>query len=108
MECIERFKFSNIKDDDDLFVNKIKKILGQGSEDDHFHLGFTSKKLLKRMVDHEALDKAVFHLDATYKIVRFNYPLIVFGYTDKKHQFFPVSFMFTSHEKQQDYLHFLQ
>lgn len=81
--------------------------LGDGSDEEHFHLGFSSRKLISRMKEHEAMAKGVFHLDATYKIVKYNYPLIVLGYTDLKRKFFPVSFMFTSHEKIDDFNHFL-
>ena len=41
-----------------------------------------------------------------FKIVKYNYPLIVLGYTDLKRQFFPVCFMFNSHEAIEDFDHF--
>ncbi len=49
----------------------------------------------------------MFHIDATYKIVKYNYPLIVLGVTDMQRVFHPICYMFTSHEQEQDYNHFL-
>jgi hypothetical protein len=60
------------------------------------------------MQEHESMSKGVFHIDATYKIVKYNYPLIVLGYTDLNRTFFPVSFMFTSHEQTADFEHFFE
>lgn len=79
---------------------------GDGSNNDHFHVGFTSTKLINSIVENEAMSRGVFHIDATYKIVKYNYPLLVLGYTDLKGQFFPVAFMYTSHEKVEDFDHF--
>ena len=49
----------------------------------------------------------MFHIDGTYKIIKYNFPLIVLGITDMERQFHPIAFMFTSHEQEQDYVHFL-
>jgi len=46
----------------------------------------------------------LFHIDATYKIVKNAYPLIVLEDTDADHVFFPVC---QSHETHDDYVHFL-
>ena len=51
-------------------------------------------------------NNGLFHLDATYKIVKYNYPLIVFGFSDLAHRFHPIFFMYTSHETEADYDHF--
>ena len=48
----------------------------------------------------------MFHLDATYKIIRYFYPVIIFGITDLNHKFYPIVFMITSHETHIDYIHF--
>ena len=48
----------------------------------------------------------VFHCDATYKIVKVGYPLIVFGISDINRKFYPICFMFTSHEQNKDYVKF--
>jgi hypothetical protein len=48
----------------------------------------------------------MFHVDGTYKIIKYNFPLIVLGITDMERHFHPIAFMFTSHEQEQDYVHF--
>ncbi len=50
--------------------------------------------------------KGLFHIDATYKIVQYNFPLIVLGVTDINRTFHPICFMFTSHETEDDDDHF--
>jgi hypothetical protein len=54
---------------------------------------FLSKTLLSKVID-----KEVFHLDATYRILKLCYPVIVFGVSDVNRKFFPVCFMITSYE----------
>ncbi|CAF0962711.1 unnamed protein product, partial [Brachionus calyciflorus] len=57
---------------EDLFVLGID--IGNSSDEDHFHLGFTSYSLLKQI---ELFKKGgVFHLDSTYKIIKYTYSLI--------------------------------
>ena len=68
------------------------------------YIGFTSENLLRRVEKFKNL--GTYHIDATYKIVKYNYPLIVFGFTDLSRQFYPVAFMFVSREKQADFEHF--
>ena len=63
-------------------------------------------KLLERL--NQFKNSATYHLDATYKIVKYCYPLIVFGLTDIMRQFIPVAFMFTSHETTDDYNYFFE
>jgi hypothetical protein len=76
---------------------------GSGNDDSHFHLGITSKALLDNIHKSE-----IFHLDATYKIIKYGFPLIVFGVTDIRRQFHLIAFMITSHETQIDFAHFLK
>ena len=45
----------------------------------------------------------VFHFDCTYKIVKYGFPLIVFGCTDIRRKFYPICFFVTSHEQELDY-----
>ena len=99
---VARLKFSPEMGEKDLFVFGNK--LGDGGEDNLFQLGFTCLTMLKRIKEFNNF--GCFHVDATYKIVKFCFPLIVFGFTDVSRRFFPIAFMFTSHEKQTDYLHF--
>ena len=77
--------------------------LGTGEDNDHFQLGFTSLTLLMR-----TLWTGMFHIDATYKIIKYFYPLMIFGITDLNHSFFPIAFMVSSHETADDYLHFFK
>jgi hypothetical protein len=67
----------------------------------HFHLGVTSRYLLQNIRKSD-----FFHIDATYKIIKYNFPLIVFGCTDIRRQFHVIAFMFTSHETEIDFTHF--
>lgn len=92
-------KFKAYKEDDEMFF--FGENLNDGSDNDHFQLGFTSLPLLNLLVKN-----GMFHVDATYKIIKYCYPLIVFGITDLNHKFFPIAFMITSHEKAVDYIHF--
>ena len=48
----------------------------------------------------------MFHIDSTYKIVKYGYPLIVFGTTNMKRKFYPIAFMLTSHEQRIDFDYF--
>ena len=74
---------------------------GDGTEEQHFILCSTSKKLVANM------DQArIFHLDCTYKIVKYNYPLLIFGFTDIRRQFTPIAFAFVSHEQDIDFQNF--
>ena len=88
------------EDDDEMFFFGDK--LGNGLDSNHFQLGFTSTTLLQR-----TLLNGMFHLNATYKIIKYFYPLIIFGITDYNHKFYPIVFMITSHESTDDYVHFL-
>ena len=57
------------------------------------------------MVQSLSLGK-IFHLDATYRILKLAYPVIVFGMSDINRKFFPIAFMITSHETETDYISF--
>jgi hypothetical protein len=70
-----------------------KVVVGNGTDESHFNACFTSVKLLKRLEN-----VGQFHLDCTYKIVKYFFPILVFGITHFDWQFFPIAFMVTSHE----------
>ena len=74
---------------------------GNGTDKQHFQVGLTSVNLLSRI-----LSGVVFHCDCTYKIVKIGCPLIVFGISDISRKFYPVCFMFTSHETIPDFMNF--
>jgi hypothetical protein len=94
-------KFSKDIDDDEFFV--FGGYFGSGPDADHFQLGFASKTLLRRFPE-----GIIFHCDGTYKIIEFGFPLIGYGISDMNRKFWPVGFMFTSHEQKGDYLKFFQ
>ena len=66
--------------------------LGDTTTSNRFHL-LTSLKLLK-LID-EFDNRGFQHVDATYKIIKYCYPLIVLGFTDLNFRFLPVAFLFT-------------
>jgi hypothetical protein len=90
--------------EDDLFVFGVE--MGNGSSQNHLHLGMTSMTLLNQL--HKFKNNGVYHIDATYKILKYAFPVIVFGFTDLNHIYHPLAYMFTSHEEEDDYLHFFQ
>ena len=83
--------------DNDFFV--FGADFDSGIDTDHFQLGFTSKTLLKRIPQ-----GIIFNCDGTYKIIKFGFPLIVFGVSDINRKFWPVGFMLSSHEQKRFYL----
>ena len=95
-------------DDEPYFINvKLDKdgmpILGNGSEKNPLHIHCTSRHLMNNLSF-----KGVHHIDATYKITTYGFPLIVYGVSDSEGKFHPVSFMISSHETQQDFTVFYQ
>lgn len=87
--------------DDDMFVFGLK--LGDGSDEDPFQCGFTSKALLNN-----AKVRGPFHIDATYKIIKHSYPVILFGVSDLSRKFWPIAYGITSSEYKENYVHFLE
>ena len=73
---LDSIQYNTNTSDNELFPFGIE--LGDGSDDFHFHLGFTSLKLLKNC-EKISKDCGIFHLDATYKIIKNCYPLIILG-----------------------------
>ncbi len=78
---------------------KIRQHLGTGTDDDHFYLGFTTLNLLKRIEQ----SNLFYHIDATYKIIKYLFPLIIFGFTNKSNKSYVVAYMFVPHEQEIDY-----
>ena len=100
--CIRNLTYSSRIAGHQMFV--FGEQIGTGEDDDHFQCGLTSLNLLNRVED--ICSSCVFHVDATYKIIKHCFPLIVFGYTDIARKFYPVCFIFTSHETTIDYTRF--
>ena len=106
-DCIEFVKKHIIKittqDDELIFFGQkydadCRVTVGKGNDDDHFNLCFTSSKLLERL---KLTD--IYHIDCTYKIVKYFFPVLVFGITDIDRKFQPIAFMITSHETHIDF-----
>jgi hypothetical protein len=93
---VNDLEWDRVENDDELFVFGGK--FGNGADDDHFQIGFTSIVLLERI-----FISIIFRIDCTYKIIKYFYPVIVFGITDINHKFFPIAFMITSHETEADF-----
>ena len=102
-EYVETLRFKKGLSEERLLVFGVE--LGNGTDKSHFHLGFTTIKLMLRI---KLYKDGCYHIDATYKIVKYSYPLIVFGFSDVSRKFYPVAFMFTSHEETCDYEYFFQ
>jgi hypothetical protein len=106
-EFVDTLKYDEERTrNDEMFV--FGSDLGDVRDDNPFSLAFTSYKLLRTIQEYDANNRGVYHLDCTYKIVKYNYPLLVFGFTDLARQFFPVAFMYTSHERESDFDFFFQ
>jgi hypothetical protein len=86
------FSFSSNVDEFDL------PSVGDGSDEDPFIIGFTTKRLLKRL-DRDP-STFVFHLDATYKLNSLDYPLFVCGISDNARSFHLVALFVTSQEQE--------
>ena len=48
----------------------------------------------------------MFHLDCTYNIVKYGFPVLVFGWTDLRRKFYPICYFITSHEQEIDFTFF--
>ena len=82
------------------YVCKDEPIIGDG-EKERVHIMLTSKKLM-RNIEY----KGTHHIDGTYKITCFGYPLIVYGVSDHCGHFHPVCFAIVSGEKTEEFKHF--
>ncbi len=80
------------------YNDKGEVVLGNGNDNNHFNLCFTSAKLLERLKLGDT-----YHIDCTYKIVKYFFPVLVFGITDIDRVFQPIAFMITSHETRNDF-----
>jgi hypothetical protein len=98
---VENNQYKDELSDEEAFVFGCK--LDDGTDKDHFQLGITSHKLLSRLKEGQ-----LFHLDATYKIIKYFYLVILFGSTDINRVFFPICFIITSHEKTSNFIHFFE
>lgn len=72
-------------------------VVGDGSDEEPFIIGFTTKRLRRRM--DRAPETFVFHLDATYKLSQLDYPVFVCGVSDNARSFHLVALFVTSQEQ---------
>ena len=84
------------------FIYKDEPIVGSGVKSP-VYINITSKKLL-RNVEYEGIH----HIDGTYKINHFGYPLLVYGVSDRCGHFHPICFSIVSGETIADFKHFYQ
>ena len=57
---------------------------------------------------YKAKEQGIHHIDGTYRITTYGYPLINYGISDRCGQFHPVTFTLTSHETTEDFLVFYE
>lgn len=82
----------NLKNKSPKTLTLIWFYVGDGSDKDHIWIGLTSRKLLSRINEAEGH----FHIDCTYKVLKYNFPLLVFGFSafyENKRRFYPIAFM---------------
>ena len=85
------------------FNHKDEIVLNTGSNENHLYILMTTKYLFRKI---DQNFDGCFHIDATYKLIRNGFPLIVFGKTDFQHKLHPIAFCISSHEQEEDYKHF--
>ena len=64
----------------------------------------TSKKLFNKIFEDPG-SPSMYHLDATYKITKNGFPLVILGRSDVNRVFHPICFMLTSHETESDFFY---
>ena len=80
------------------FTSSRKVTIGDGRNNNHLNICLTSKALMKNCELN-----GVYQIDATYKIIKNRFPLMVFGNTDFQGKFHPICFMVSSHETEEDF-----
>ncbi|CAF1111655.1 unnamed protein product [Brachionus calyciflorus] len=78
-------------------------LINEGSESRHLSLMVTTKKLLTNL---DSNLPGCYHIDATYKLVKNGFPLLVFARTDAEHKIHPIAFCLSSHEQEKDFSEF--
>ena len=61
----------------------------------------SSKRLMENL-QHNGIN----HIDGTYRITIYGFPLIVYGVSDQAGRFHPAAYMLSSHEQEQDFEYF--
>jgi hypothetical protein len=81
-------------------------IVGDGSDDEPFAIGYTTKHMLRRL--DRPTESFVFHLDATFKLNQVDYPVFVCGISDSARSFHLVALFVTSQRQEKHISHLLQ
>jgi hypothetical protein len=89
---IQPFAFSSDLDSEGV------PVVGDGSDDEPFSIGYTTKRMLKRM--DRPVESFVFHIDATFKTNQVDYPLFVCGISDPARTFHLVALFVTSQRQE--------
>ncbi|GMF51077.1 unnamed protein product [Phytophthora fragariaefolia] len=76
-------------------------VVGDGSDESPFIVGRSTKGLMVRLA--VPPEHFVLHIDATYKLNRLDYPVIVVGVSDRPHGFHLVAFFVVSQEVEDIY-----
>jgi hypothetical protein len=114
VEYIKTHVFDYSLKDDEMFFFGLNydddgdPIVGKGSPEDHCHLMVTTKKMLKFLDENLDDLPSLFHVDTTFKITRNDFPLLIFGRSDKSRQFHKIAFMITSREQEPDFVLFYE
>eukprot|EP00644_Phytophthora_capsici_P002991 jgi/Phyca11/102684/e_gw1.7.736.1 len=91
----EPFSFSWNLDDNG------KPTVGNGSDEKPFLVGISTKSLMMRLAIPP--DTFILHIDATYKLNRLDYPVVVVGISDRSRGFHLVALFIVSQEIQEMY-----
>ncbi|CAF1053572.1 unnamed protein product, partial [Brachionus calyciflorus] len=92
VEYIRKHEFRSDMVDDEIFYFSLSyyesgnQIVKPASESNHLNLVYTTKKLLI-FLDDKVSFSSIFDIDATYKITKNGFPLVVFGRSDIHLQF---------------------
>ncbi|EGZ30152.1 hypothetical protein PHYSODRAFT_323584 [Phytophthora sojae] len=78
-----------------------RPLVGDGSDENPFLVGISSKAMMFRLA--APPDSFILHIDATYKLNRLEYPVVVVGISDQSRGFHLVALFIVSQEVQEIY-----
>ena len=105
---LEALKYDPLRKYENVDTIGFGYLIGDGSEISHFIASFTSLELLEAIKHtNEFIIKAIYHIDATYKITKNRFPLIIIGRSDHDGTFHLISVSISSHEQECDFTHIL-
>lgn len=108
MNKLQELKYDPLRKYGELDTIGFGYLLGDGSELNNFIASFTTIKLLKAISYSSVfITRAIYHIDATYKITKNHFPLIIIGRSDHNGTFHLISVSISSHEQEIDFKHIL-